>query len=565
MPQTDYLYTARLRQAGLTSDYGSFWNGTAFTTSYSVAGHTDDTGTLKLGVVLKPGSATNITAIRLRFKPSGETATPPFVDVPFTPTVSNIAISGKAYHAGALVTDGWVELRDSAGGLVSKAGIGGMWGVDLGTYQLPVVAGTSKVRLLDSLGNQLFESESFDIGTVNLTKDLDPPPPPDYSKAKVFLSEVLPDPVGDDATGEFIELVNRGDSLVDIGLWKLKDLGGTEYILPAGTVINPGEYLSIPRAESKITLNNDGDTVTLIDPNGEGRDQAIYTDAPEGSSWSFDLEKLEWSWSGTPTPGATNAWPPPPPPPPKVTIAEARNLPPDSKVVITGTVTAPTDLLGSHITYIQDATGGMQIYSDDFSAILGQILEVVGILGSFRGERRLKATGATVLGVATPPEASKPDKLPDESLEGQLVTYSGTVTKLSGTTIWINAPPGLIKVVFRSSIGWKRPSLKVGYVVTVTGVVSQYETESDPLGYRILPRIEGDFSIIEIPVTAKKTVPKTTAKKATVAKAADVLSATKQVASTTTHPNRELGFILEGAGIVVLLGGIVRAVHASHS
>ena len=65
---------------------------------------------------------------------------------------------------------------------------------------------------------------------------------------EVVISEVHYHPVDPDGAGrltadqfEFVELYNGSDVAVDIGQWRLA--GGTEYVFPVGTVVNPGQSL----------------------------------------------------------------------------------------------------------------------------------------------------------------------------------------------------------------------------------------------------------------------------------------------------------------------------------
>jgi micrococcal nuclease len=123
-----------------------------------------------------------------------------------------------------------------------------------------------------------------------LWADLNPTPPWDWRKAprekgKLTVAEVmpsgvaivglLPDPVGKDEGHEAIEIGNSTDRPVDLAGWKLRDRGGNEYRL-AGTVASKGK-LRIVMTTPTMPLNNDGDTVMLIDPAGVLRCRVDYT------------------------------------------------------------------------------------------------------------------------------------------------------------------------------------------------------------------------------------------------------------------------------------------------
>ena len=99
----------------------------------------------------------------------------------------------------------------------------------------------------------------------------------------VVINEVLPNPEGDDAEGEFIELYSYEESEVDLTGWYLED-GGTNYTLSGN--IEPEEFLVLWRNETGIALNNNGDDIKLYDNSGKLVDSFEYEDSSEGKSWA---------------------------------------------------------------------------------------------------------------------------------------------------------------------------------------------------------------------------------------------------------------------------------------
>jgi len=135
-------------------------------------------------------------------------------------------------------------------------------------------------------------------------------PLPSYPTGIVF-SEVLPSPEGPDAENEWIEIFNQNNFEVDLTNWKIKDKEGriTTYTFSPDSKISPFGYLVLLRPETKITLNNSGDGLELIYPNGEIRDSVTFGKASLGQSYNRTLSG--WSWSSTLTPGAKNIIPTP--------------------------------------------------------------------------------------------------------------------------------------------------------------------------------------------------------------------------------------------------------------
>ena len=112
-----------------------------------------------------------------------------------------------------------------------------------------------------------------------------PTPVPTRIRGKVRINEVLIRPhydwEGDGKAGtgdEFIELYNYGWSPIFLGGWRLDDIldgGSRPYILP-GVTLAPGEYVAFFRSRTHISLNDRGDSVHLLTPNGQIIDQIRY-------------------------------------------------------------------------------------------------------------------------------------------------------------------------------------------------------------------------------------------------------------------------------------------------
>jgi hypothetical protein len=104
---------------------------------------------------------------------------------------------------------------------------------------------------------------------------------------------------------------NQNDFDIDLGGWQIGDMAGktTTYTFPKGTKISPKGFLIILRPETKITLNNDGDSLNFLQPNGKVIDTLTYEKAPLGQS--YNRTEKGWVWSTILTPGAQNETPTP--------------------------------------------------------------------------------------------------------------------------------------------------------------------------------------------------------------------------------------------------------------
>ncbi len=135
---------------------------------------------------------------------------------------------------------------------------------------------------------------------------------PETQPKQIIFNEIMPNPLGNDAEGEWIELKNTGAMPFDLAGWQLSSTSKITYKISkeslGTTIIKPGEYLLIRRQQSGIALNNIKDTVKLISNTNKtiqtlkfGEDPSI----PENVSYSLASEN-SWFWSTTPTPGKEN-------------------------------------------------------------------------------------------------------------------------------------------------------------------------------------------------------------------------------------------------------------------
>lgn len=141
---------------------------------------------------------------------------------------------------------------------------------------------------------------------------------------EIELTEVQPNPEGPDQDNEWIEITNGGDGTVDLGNWTIDDgpNGSDPYVIPSGTIIEPGETIVFDRPTTGVALNNSHEAVELRDYTGDIIDQIDYESTQEGKSLSkIEIEELQnlqasfnpmglrtetiWEWT-EPTPGESN-------------------------------------------------------------------------------------------------------------------------------------------------------------------------------------------------------------------------------------------------------------------
>jgi len=94
----------------------------------------------------------------------------------------------------------------------------------------------------------------------------------------VYIWRLFPNPAGKDTQGEFIEIHAQGGGEVLDG-WHIQDKAGKSFKL-YGT-IQGGESRSFSYAQTKISLNNNGETITLFNQKGEVVDSVSYETSKE--------------------------------------------------------------------------------------------------------------------------------------------------------------------------------------------------------------------------------------------------------------------------------------------
>jgi len=125
----------------------------------------------------------------------------------------------------------------------------------------------------------------------------------------IIINEILPSPKGQDEKEEWIEIFNQNNFEIDLSNWQITDIEGktTTFTFLAGTKITPNGFLVLFRPTTKITLNNDGDGLNLIQPDGKIIDSVSYEKAPLDQS--YNRIDSDWTWSTVLTPGKANIIP----------------------------------------------------------------------------------------------------------------------------------------------------------------------------------------------------------------------------------------------------------------
>ena len=121
------------------------------------------------------------------------------------------------------------------------------------------------------------------------------------------ISELLPDAIGSDDGGEFIELYNNSLEEINLDLYKFSVGLDTPhwYMFVAGSKLAPKSYMVIYNNSVNFTLTNAGTIVSLYTIDDQLLASGVeYLNAKMGLSWA-NIDGL-WQYTNQPTPGEAN-------------------------------------------------------------------------------------------------------------------------------------------------------------------------------------------------------------------------------------------------------------------
>lgn len=330
----------------------------------------------------------------------------------------------------------------------------------------------------------------------------------------IILSELLPDPEGSDATDEWIELVNTGNTQVNLHAWEIF-VGDDLYAFNDSTKIEGNGYVLLAITTSGLSLNNSGETVTLLDPTGSIMDTVTYMDAPNGESYSRTEDN--WQWTTTPTPAAANV----------ITldeaseeeaeaieeeeatgenkehsgeenanentvmsIVDAKALESGEEVIVQGIVSVLPEVFSTTYFYIQDDTAGTQIYSTnkEFPTLsVGDVVQISGTTSTSNGEERLVINSSDDMITISEDTTLTPLTVEETNSEyyGRLVTVTGTVTDVVGSTVQLDSG---FEIYLKRGTGLNVSVFTVGKTVTATGIMVGTDD-----GAQVWPRSSDDI------------------------------------------------------------------------
>ena len=340
------------------------------------------------------------------------------------------------------------------------------------------------------------------------------------------LNEILPNPTGSDDQ-EFLELFNPSEYDIPLTGWKIKDGSATKELddlTLTSHLVSAHSYLALYRHQGLVSLNNSGETITLIDPDGNEQ-EVTYPEMEENVAYALD--DGDWKETIEPTAESENIISAPDASNSEenedesdsdsttdevqtVTISELKEKETGILAQITGTVTTEPGIFGND-WYIADEAGGIRILgAPDTELKRGDKVTITGISRLSRGEWYLKYTALeeSIASTIIAPETQTIGSL-DRGMVGKLLRIGGLVKDVSGETIHLEDENGTLRVLLPEE---RTTSLHKGDVVELVGILSQWGLTKDGEPYYRL-RVRDDQDIVvktvasanKAPAKAKKT------------------------------------------------------------
>lgn len=312
----------------------------------------------------------------------------------------------------------------------------------------------------------------------------------------LLISEVFPDPEGSDEA-EFVELFNASSVPLDISGLLLDDVvgGSKPYQFPHGSIIQPFAYTVIAKKDSKLTLNNDTDSVRILQADGTLILEISYEKPKSGFSYSWDSVNLEYVWTKSVSPGGpfivpaaetTNTETPVVLGEEMSSISSFSDITEDfagSILQVRGVVLVPPGVAGRQKIYIAEPTQNtipegplleLYQYRGQFPALkFGDEIQVEGELSWLATGPRIKIISAEAVQKINTVSVARPEPLEifelTEEYNRQWVTVSGVVDRINTKSISLISDDMRLMVYPHQVSGLWRTAFTKGDIVHATG------------------------------------------------------------------------------------------------
>ncbi len=291
----------------------------------------------------------------------------------------------------------------------------------------------------------------------------------------VIINEIYPSPNSGEV--EWLELYNDNDFEVSLYNWILQDLTG-QFKLADKTIQAKG-YLVIDE-DLKISLSNSGDTISLLNTQGEIIDAFVYQNTPKGISNIRIFDSI--SQTKLPTPwkvnqlveltdeffGLNN-----------ISIQEFKETQATNSM-ITGTITLLPDIFLKNRMYIQDETSGILVKLPETLPDLeqGGTYRICGNYGTYYTSLEIIIKNSNCIQKIETNQPIMPQKISEyldiKQNEGNLIKIIGQISAITEKDITLSFDDKSIKILLDPNI---QISFQKDDLVEIIGVINQYQED----------------------------------------------------------------------------------------
>ncbi len=314
----------------------------------------------------------------------------------------------------------------------------------------------------------------------------------------IYFTEFLADPKSG-TENEFIEIYNSTNQIIKLDGWKLGDRVKT---ITLSGEIKPYSYRIFRNVDTKITLNNTGETVRLSSPDGN-----IYQEVEIPKSLvdqSYSKFEDRWLFTTTITEGKDNILTEPAIIETKqaksktsasktkstqekedssviyrtINFGEISNLNHNDNIEITGIVFINLDKIYKNSFYITDGRNILRVTipnNSDYNIDLNQNLTLQGSIHKTKTQMYLKLKD--IAGVESKNFTPKFEMQDTLSRENAFVQISGILNTNTATKLVILSDNQKENIVKISENAFRKPEMRKGDTVLIQGFVEEYDGE----------------------------------------------------------------------------------------
>jgi hypothetical protein len=323
---------------------------------------------------------------------------------------------------------------------------------------------------------------------------------PKYSIGSIILSEIYPYPL---EGGEFIELYNTTDKDIDMSDWKLSDLAKS-YTL-SGIIPAKGHRVW-NQDESKISLNNSSETITLTDNYNQIQSIISYTKARKGLSYIPLLQN--WGWTNTLTPNAPNIFTEAMDDTSKNyrfidSIEDIVSIEDGELLELQGQIIIPTNTLNDTSFYIQNNNRIVKVYDRQkrFPSLKeGDIVRIKSEWHNTDTQQYLKTVSSEDISIIDTQKITiKPENIKTINADdwGKVVKVNGVLDTNTKTKLVLSNNKYTAPIKLYSDTITK-PKMKKGDTIAITGFTEIYDGE-----IRVIPWNSSQIRVIPAVKIAK--------------------------------------------------------------